>query len=92
MHKDVQYETTIPKITRLRNSQFLENVSRTVENIGTFFVENAKTRRIHRRVTLKYSIQAMLAFQLSHLQSSETPAPLPWYFFHSRKDHARIHI
>ena len=42
MHKDVQYETTIPKIIRLFNSQFLKNVSLAVENKGTFFVEKAK--------------------------------------------------
>ena len=41
MHKDVQYETTIPKIIRLFNSQFLNNASLAVENKGTFFVEKA---------------------------------------------------
>ena len=69
MHKDVQYETTIPKIIRLFNSQFLENVSRSVENESSIFVEIAKTRRNSRRVMLKYSIQAMLSFQRVLLHS-----------------------
>lgn len=69
MHKDVQYETTIPKIIRLFNSQFLKNVSLAVENKGSIFVGNAKTRRNSRRVMLKYSIQAMLSFQRVLLHS-----------------------
>ena len=77
MHKDVQYETTIPKIIRLFNSQFLKNVSLAVENKGAILVENAKTRRIYRRAAFKYLIRAMFSFRCVHLPSWETPAPLP---------------
>ena len=61
MHKDVQHETTIPKIIHLFNSQFLKNVSLAVENKGTFFVEKAKppdSRGVRKTVNPPYGLRS----------------------------------